>query len=104
MITFPLGEPGDASLSGELVVSAETAAETAREAGVAPWDELALYLVHGLLHLRGHDDADETGRRAMRSREAEILAGLGLTNTYPATAGADAAAQGGARERARWTA
>ncbi|MCA1685241.1 MAG: rRNA maturation RNase YbeY [Planctomycetia bacterium] len=98
VISFGLSEPGDGGgLSGELVVSAETAAATARRAGVSPWDELALYLVHGLLHLCGHDDSDDGGRDAMRRREGEILARLGLSNTFPAATGA------GGRESARWT-
>src|SRR5205823_1032810 len=54
VISFGLSEPGDGDgdgLAGELVVSVETAVATARRAAVDPRDELALYLVHGLLHL-----------------------------------------------------
>jgi probable rRNA maturation factor len=84
VISFVLSDPDDPELSGELVVSAEMAAATAKEAGVSPRDELALYVVHGLLHLCGHDDTTDVARRAMRRREGEILAGLGLTNTFSA--------------------
>jgi probable rRNA maturation factor len=101
VISFPLSDPGDPALAGELVVSAETAASTARQAGVSARDELALYLVHGLLHLCGHDDSTAGDRDAMRRREGEILAHLGLTNTFPAAA--PAGAEDGGRERARWT-
>lgn len=83
VITFPLSEPDEPMLAGELVVSAEMAAATAREAGVDPWAELALYVVHGLLHLCGRDDRNEEDAAAMRRREAEILAQLGLPNTFP---------------------
>ena len=101
VITFPLSEGDEPVLAGELVVSAETAAATARAAGVAPWHELALYLVHGLLHLLGYDDSADDDRHAMRRREDEVLSRLGLTNTFPASA----VTEGGARERARarWT-
>lgn len=98
VITFPLSGPDDPELAGELVVSAEMAATTAEQAGVGAWDELALYVVHGLLHLCGYDDTTASDRDAMRRREGEILARLGLTNTFPA-----AGAEGGGRERARWT-
>ena len=101
VISFPLSDPGDDALSGELVVSAETALATARGAGVPAWDELALYLVHGLLHLCGHDDHGAEARGAMRRREGEVLARLGLSNTFPAAAVADGPA--GERERSRWT-
>ena len=58
VISFRLSEVDDDELAGELVVSAEMAATTARQAGVGAWDELALYVVHGLLHLCGYDDHD----------------------------------------------
>ncbi len=47
--------------------------------GYAPEEELALYVVHGLLHLCGYDDHDEAGVQAMRRRESEILALAGLS-------------------------
>jgi probable rRNA maturation factor len=100
VVTFPLSGPGDPELAGEVVVSAEMAAATAREAGVPAWDELALYVVHGLLHLCGHDDTDDASRAAMRRREGEVLARLGLTNTYRAAGGEDHAEA----RRATWTA
>ncbi len=84
VITFRLSEPGDPELHAELVISAEMAATTARESGVDPRDELALYLVHGLLHLCGFDDRDEESSRAMRRREAEVLAREGIANTFGA--------------------
>ena len=74
------------SLQGELIISAELAVETAEEEGLDPWREFALYVVHGLLHLCGHDDKTEPERSAMRAREAEILHELGLTNTPSAIA------------------
>ena len=73
-------------LQGELILSAEMAAETAREANLDPWHEFALYVVHGLLHLCGHDDAGEPKRTIMRTREGEILAKLGFSNTFSAVA------------------
>jgi probable rRNA maturation factor len=83
VISFLLSEPGTEALAGEVVLSAEMAATTARRAGVDPQAELALYLVHGLLHLCGHDDQDAAGIAAMRRREAEILAAQGLPDAYP---------------------
>jgi probable rRNA maturation factor len=102
VITFRLSDEGDPVLSGELIVSAEMAATTARESGADPWAELSLYVVHGLLHLCGYDDqsAEDTGR--MRRRESEILAGEGLTNTFAlvGTVERDDRAEG---ESARWS-
>jgi probable rRNA maturation factor len=83
VISFVLSEPDDPVLAGELVVSAEMAASTARDVGVDPRSELALYLVHGLLHLCGLDDQTLEDADVMRRREGEILAAAGLINTYP---------------------
>jgi probable rRNA maturation factor len=63
---------------GEVVVNAQLAERIAGERGVAPARELALYLVHGLLHLFGHDDQDEAGRAAMRRAERAVLDRLGF--------------------------
>ena len=71
------GSPG-APLEGQVVLNPDYAA---REAAVHGWsaaDELALYLVHGLLHLCGYDDREPADRRAMREREAVVLAGCGI--------------------------
>ncbi len=82
VITFPLSSEGDATLIGEIVVSAEMARDSAAEFGHDPWAELALYVVHGLLHLQGYDDLTEEAALEMRRREGEVLALLGLPNAY----------------------
>lgn len=83
VITFPLSDLDDPVLVGELIVSTETAATTARQADLDPLAELALYVVHGILHLCGLDDRDALDQAAMRLREAEHLTAFGWPNTYP---------------------
>ncbi len=100
VITFPLSDPGDPELSGELVVSAEMAVATAGESGADPLHELALYVVHGLLHLCGLDDQTPEDADAMRAGEGEALASLGLTNTFPLVGPPDSAVEG--MEMKRW--
>ena len=81
VITFDLagaGRKDRGGLRGDIVVSAETARRVARELGWAPRHELAYYVVHGLLHLAGHDDHDPAERRAMRARERALMAAAGL--------------------------
>jgi probable rRNA maturation factor len=82
VITFPLAKPGDPVLDGELVVSAEMACTTAQEMGTRPSEELALYVVHGLLHLCGFDDKADADRQRMRQREDELLSIAGLNNPF----------------------
>jgi len=71
-------------LEGEVVVSAQTAAIEAARFGWSPADELLLYVVHGTLHLAGHEDATREGRNAMRRRERVCLKRFGLAVRYGA--------------------
>jgi probable rRNA maturation factor len=64
VITFPYGE---------ILVCAAVAAENARHYGNPPDDELALYVIHGLLHLNGYDDVTKSAARQMHARQAKIL-------------------------------
>jgi probable rRNA maturation factor len=91
VITFPLSEAGEPELSGEIVISTETAASVAASLGVGPERELALYAIHGVLHLCGHDDQDEPGRLAMGRLQEEILA---LVETQWAAAAPEVAEDG----------
>lgn len=68
--TFPMGEP---FLWGELVISAQTARREARQRRIPLEREIAHYVVHGVLHLCGHDDRTVVQRRKMRRREMECL-------------------------------
>ncbi len=69
---------------GEIVVSAQTALREARARGIAPIDELTLYVVHGALHLRGHSDRSPKGRTRMRAAERRVLESLGLGDVFGA--------------------
>jgi probable rRNA maturation factor len=65
-------------LEGEVIVGAETALRTAPQYGWPPHHELLLYVVHGTLHLVGHDDRTPRQRAEMQKREREILEELGI--------------------------
>ncbi len=75
VLSFDLTD--DLSESGEIVASHTCARRTARARGVEPGRELALYVVHGILHLCGHDDQRTRARTAMRAAEQRVLAALG---------------------------
>lgn len=59
---------------GEIVIGAEVARRQAEEYGEPLLREIYRYLVHGLLHLAGHDDADATQRTAMEAAQEAIVA------------------------------
>jgi probable rRNA maturation factor len=68
-------EPGDPpTLLGDVVVCPRVAERQALEHGVSPEDELALLVVHGVLHLLNYDHAEPQEAEAMQRREHELLA------------------------------
>lgn len=71
-----------AGIEGEIVISAEYAAEEAPKCGWTTQDELTLYAIHGMLHICGYDDLDPAERRIMRARERAVLEGLGLVPKF----------------------
>ena len=81
VITFPYSS--GKVLVGELVIGVEVALEQARVGGHEVDAELALYVIHGLLHLVGYDDKDAHDRKQMRVRERYHLNGLGLPDIGP---------------------
>ncbi len=61
---------------GEIVVSADTARRCAAEHGHGVIEELALYIVHGLLHLNGYDDLSPRDRARMHRVQDRIWRGI----------------------------
>jgi probable rRNA maturation factor len=77
VLSFPLDdEPpvdGTPRLLGDVVVCPAVAAgQAAGHAGTVD-DEIALLVVHGVLHVLGHDHAEADERALMRRREVELL-------------------------------
>ncbi len=77
VMAFDLGAAGGGA-AGELYVSVERARAEARLRDLPPERELALYVVHGCLHLCGHDDRRPRPRARMRVAERAVLTRLGF--------------------------
>lgn len=60
-------------VAGDLVVSMDRVEAQAKRFRVTPGAELARLVVHGVLHLCGHDHAKPGERREMRAREEAAL-------------------------------
>ncbi len=71
----PVAEPlaGVPTLLGDIVVCPAVAAEQFTEHAGTLDDELALLVVHGVLHVLGHDHAEEVEATRMRDRELALL-------------------------------
>jgi len=76
VLSFSLveGECGDfrGTLLGDVVIGIETAARQARERHRALDEEVARLLIHGVLHLVGHDHERDDETRRMRSEERQL--------------------------------
>ena len=83
VLSFPLSEPNGKKLMGELVIGAEVANAEAMAHGHDVRAELALYVIHGLLHLCGYNDKTAAGATEMRERERHYLSKLGLPDIAP---------------------
>jgi probable rRNA maturation factor len=79
VLSFPL-DAADAAvpdgvpvLLGDVVVCPIVAAEQAPQHAGTLDDELALLVVHGVLHVLGHDHATPAETEVMQARERELL-------------------------------
>lgn len=74
VLSFDLSESDDVrAVEGEVYVDLDTAFERHEEFGVSFEDEVRRYVVHGLLHLLGHDDATPDEKAAMHALEDKYL-------------------------------
>lgn len=80
VITFDLADDeGMGGPDGEIYISADRAREVSADRGVPVSREVALYVVHGALHLCGMDDHADEDRARMRVAEAQVMASLGYS-------------------------
>jgi probable rRNA maturation factor len=83
VLSFPSGEDeadpetGNFYL-GDVIISYPRALEQAESAGHGVLDEVQLLVVHGVLHLLGHDHAEPEEKARMWAAQQEILRGLGV--------------------------
>ena len=61
---------------GEIVIGVEVAFRQAAENGEPPLRELFRYIVHGLLHLAGHEDEEPSDRQRMEAAQEPLVARL----------------------------
>jgi probable rRNA maturation factor len=80
--TVPEPEQDEPLFLGDLALGYETCAREAAEAGIALGDHAVHLVVHGILHLLGHDHVDDAEAEAMEAAEARVLAGLGIADPY----------------------
>lgn len=78
-----LAADGPPEMLGDIALAHETCAREAAEKGIALSHHAAHLLVHGLLHLAGHDhELSQADAEAMEALETKALAQLGIADPY----------------------
>ena len=67
---------------GDIVLAYGVAAREASDQGKTLRDHTAHLIVHGMLHLLGHDHENDSDAETMERLEADILKGQGISDPY----------------------
>jgi probable rRNA maturation factor len=82
VLSYPSGEK---AFLGDIVLARQTVWREARQQKKTPADHLAHLVVHGTLHLLGHDhETSDADAERMEAFERRILARLGIADPYEA--------------------
>lgn len=91
VLSFPAVEPdvlaaagaeAPPPLLGDIIIALQTTLADAARDGKPAADHLRHLVVHGILHLLGHDHQHDDAAAAMEALEVQILAGLGVADPY----------------------
>lgn len=85
VLSFPLEHEASGSserLLGDVVISVDTARRQAEDYDASLQREIYRLLIHGLLHLKGHDHEEAGERRVMRREERRLADAIALPWPY----------------------
>lgn len=81
VLSFPAPDTARPFL-GDVILAYGVCAREAAEQGKSLADHLSHLVIHGVLHLKGHDHVDDAEAEAMEALERTLLAKLGLKDPY----------------------
>lgn len=84
VLSFPQIEPFEPveGLLGDIILARETLIHEARDLGVPLHHHFTHLLVHGLLHILGHDHLEDEEATRMEALETSILSTMGIADPY----------------------
>lgn len=80
--TDGLDDDDEPETLGDVIIALETSRDEAAREGKPLADHLSHLVVHGVLHLLGHDHIEDAEARHMERLETQILAALGIPDPY----------------------
>lgn len=83
VLSFP-ADPMEEPFLGDIAVGLGVSSRDADARGISLGDHLSHLIIHGYLHLLGHDHMEDTEAREMESIEVRALATLGIADPYSA--------------------
>lgn len=89
VLSFPMLEAGELDkiagpevLLGDIILARGVCVAEAKAKGIALADHVTHLIIHGTLHLLGHDHIDDAQAEVMEALEVKALASLGIANPY----------------------
>jgi len=84
VLSFPADFPAEANIEylGDILICAEVLQNESQLQNKHLHDHWAHIVVHGVLHLQGHDHEDDSQAQVMEDRERQILSKLGIADPY----------------------
>jgi probable rRNA maturation factor len=79
---IPVPDDDEPRFLGDIALAFETCQAEAEAAGIDLADHIAHLVVHGVLHLLGHNHVADDEAEAMEAIESNILASMGIPNPY----------------------
>ena len=83
VLAFPADPAADDDYLGDIALSMERAIDQAPRFGATLEEEVARLVIHGLLHLLGHDHHTPAGGRRMKARERHYLVTVAAGSIVP---------------------
>lgn len=82
VLSFPAARSAESGFLGDIILASGVIRREARAQGKSLSDHVAHLIVHGVLHLLGHDHQERRAARKMERMEISALAAMGIADPY----------------------